>query len=278
MILTDNFVMIAYPKTGSSFARTIIKRLHDNKSFKLTSLLKTGKIPYLKEFLTHQNDIPGLYQEETLSQHGRVEQIPDEHKHKPVVSILRNPFTRYISLYEYGWYKSYPAIDKEKLLKLFPAFPELSFEDFLRYSDYTTSYRIPGITLKAEMGCLTVQFFQFFLKNPTEVIPVIDDDYIFSGKYIEQMPEIEFLRTDQLNEDLYAYLLKKGYPARFLEFIKNSAKVRPENTARSTDEKRKTFYTETLINKVQHKERLLLKICEDFGCSFERPRLSDRQE
>ncbi len=111
----------------------------------------------------------------------------------------------------------------------------------------------------------------FFFKDPSKIFPLIDDDYVFSGRYKDDMPQIEFLRTECLNSDLYDFLKKMGYPEKSLDFIKTKNIVRPENTPRKTEGQRKKYYSTELIEKVKYKERLLLRLCSDFGCAYEAP-------
>ncbi len=170
--------MLNFPKTGSSFARQAIKDLLGEKVFineffdNLILSLHLKKKPMFKEILPKPVLVPGLYPENSVGQHGTWEQIPLIHQNKPIISILRNPFARYISLYEFGWFKRYPVGKKEDISAKFPNFPELSFADYLDYLEYQIPFRIPGIKLKTDIGNQTIQFVQFFFQGPVKNISI----------------------------------------------------------------------------------------------------------
>jgi len=81
MIITDDFVMLNFPKTGSSFAREALKRLYANRNIIELMLPKITEKRY----------------RDRVDQHGTFRQIPLAHKNKPVLSITRNPLSRFQS-------------------------------------------------------------------------------------------------------------------------------------------------------------------------------------
>lgn len=273
MIITDKFVMINFPKTGSSFAQDVIKELHiRQKSLLHRILYKTDLIrrPLFKSIMLPKTEFPGLYTNQ-IDQHGRWEQIPECYRDRPILSIMRNPYERYVSMYEYKWWVENPIDKLENVKAEFPDFPDLSFKEYLRYHDFNIRYRLPGKKLLTEVGNLTVQFIQFFFKDPAYVFSVLDDNYIDSGAYKSDMPDVTFLRTENINKDLYRFLLNQGYPVEQLSFILEKKPIRPGNTKRLTDKERQKYLTQDVINLVERKERLLFKICADHGAKYDPP-------
>ncbi|MEO5344741.1 MAG: hypothetical protein H7842_15775, partial [Gammaproteobacteria bacterium SHHR-1] len=98
MIITDEFVMLNMPKTGSSFARHAIREIYSNCNPKRPC----------QELLVHQID--RQFAHKSPGQHGTRRQIPAAHRHKPIVTIRRQPEQRYLSGYLFRhWARELPA-------------------------------------------------------------------------------------------------------------------------------------------------------------------------
>jgi hypothetical protein len=100
MIITDKFVYIHMPKTGGTFVSTLLEKIHtargdgivrrradEKPKFSLSSLW-SSKPTFL--ILANQQD------NGDWNQHGTTAQIPAEHRHKPVLTTIRNPYDRYV--------------------------------------------------------------------------------------------------------------------------------------------------------------------------------------
>ena len=70
--------------------------------------------------------------------HGTSEQVPAIFGDRPRFTTIRNPFDRYVLLFEFGWWKSEhgerPWLDEAR--RRFPHFPDLSFAEFLDLTEY----------------------------------------------------------------------------------------------------------------------------------------------
>lgn len=75
---------------------------------------------------------------------------------------------------------------------------------------------------------------------------------------------VHFLRKENLNQELYEYLLSVGYPAQEIEFIVNAPKILPPKSTRGEDKKWKNYYTPELKKWVRMKERLLFAIFPEY--------------
>jgi Sulfotransferase domain len=271
MIITPKFVVLNFPKTGSTFVRTVLKEIEQKQSRSLFERLAYAtrlkqqpfqelKCPNLKE-----TRVPS--QRHIFDQHGTYEQVPLKYRDLPVVSVARNPFDGYVSRFEFRYWARYPVADPVRIRNMFPKFPDLSFAEFLDLGDYeTANHRIPDIKPKTELGSQTVLFIQMFFRNPRRTLTRIDEEFIDSGAYKQEIPKLHLLRTESLNQDLYDYLITMGYPSRDIEFIINRKKIQPpEGTRRTADRKWQDYYSPELMQRVYRKEKLLLKIFADFG-------------
>lgn len=273
MLITDYFVLINFPKTGSTFAREAISEIYKKRKEKL-SLLRNilyligyRRGCFLKELylpkIEFRNEKGGI-----TDQHGHYEQIPDEFRNKPVLSIVRDPVVRNISFYEYGWWKENYNAPLEEIISNFPTFPELDFSTYLKFQKLNSRYRDTGVVITDEVGVQTINFIQFYFKDPAEAFKKLNDNYINKGEYKDDLPDLTLLRTEHLNEDLYSYLIKAGFSANELDFIKNKKPVRPEQTERKTEKGRYSYIDDYIREKIRYSERYLYKIYSDFGIEY----------
>ena len=75
---------------------------------------------------------------------------------------------------------------------------------------------------------------------------------------------VHFLRKENLNQELYEYLLNIGYPAKAIEFILNAPKIVPGRNIRGEDKKWENYYTPELKKWVRMKEKLLFAIFPEY--------------
>lgn len=262
--------MINFPKTGSTFAMQVLDKLHRKKNNRLNRLLINlgmrnqdlykNLMLIQTEFISQDNP--------PIHQHGRWEQIPEQYKYMPVVSIVREPVNRNISNYEFRWWAQHPVARLEEIYQQFPGFPALDFEEYLAYQNFNTRYRDTGVVIPGDIGNQTVQFFQFFSMNPKKSFKMLNDHYIYDDVYRDDMPDLTLLKTEAINRDLYEFLLAKNYRKQDIAFILKENRIRPRKTGRLDDESRKNYLTENIIKDIKHKERYLYKIYSDYGIDY----------
>ncbi|RMD66615.1 hypothetical protein D6833_01285 [Candidatus Parcubacteria bacterium] len=264
MIITDQFVMLNFPKTGSSFVRTVLKRVHkyDTPYNRIRRMLHLGNKPPMVELILPVIDRqfpPGL-----RGQHGTYRQIPPEHRHKTIVSVTRNPFDRYVSTYLFGWWKTHLHVAEERLKQAFPHFPDLSFQEYYDLlHTFGRESRLKGISPPIDLGLHTIQFIQFYFKEPERVLSTIDDDYIQRKQYLADMAPVVFLHQENLNRELCQFLTDMGYPQEDIRFIREAERVNV--TDRPCDQyKPDRFYTPELIQDILARDRLLFDIFAEY--------------
>jgi len=124
MILTDDFVFLHPPKTGGTFAGAMIHRLYPDRRRQLLERLR-GVRPL------------GRPARQEVHKHAPRHRIPASHAHLPVPATVRSPYESYVSTYEFKeWAKGrrnpeFASYDWDRIEADFPAFPQLSFADFL---------------------------------------------------------------------------------------------------------------------------------------------------
>lgn len=276
MFISEHFVMINFPKTGTSFVRSCLNNIYADQINQANPFKKLAyKFHILAKPTCLDLMLPNIEYAQTSyhvpDQHGKVSQIPRIHRSKPVASICRNPFDRAVSGYEFGWWKDHLYDSIENIKFTFPNFPNLSFPEYLMLMDRQIYQRIPHSIQLDEIGIQTVEFMQYYFFDPISALTKIDDEYIYSGAYKQDMPKIKFLRTEYLNDDLFLYLSSLGFDNEDLLFIKKESQLRPGNTERSSDIDRAAYWTSELIETRLHKERYLFRMLEDHGIVYSPP-------
>lgn len=266
MLVTDRFIIINFPKTGSTFVRRALKRLHGHRTKTLQGMFASlfadrtaGPLQVLKfPNIRYRNENYGKPDE-----HGIYCQIPDDLlKGRDIVSVFRNPFEWYISAYLYGYWRTATLLHADEAMQEYPHFPNLSFKEFvLSRTKYMIPTMHPDIPISGDIGVLTVQFIHFFFKNPETTLRNIDRWYIDSNMYLEDMPDIRFLRTESLNNDLYRLLKDYGYSSKAIAFL---LKARAANTKRKQGDTEDSYYDDELRQFVLQKERLLFKLFPEY--------------
>jgi len=251
MILSPDFVFIHQPKTGGTFVTRVLCRL-------------------LNEPVGHADPNEPFVK---INKHGTCRDIPASHSCIPILAVVRNPFERYVSQYEFAWWKQDlpPWVDMEAVLSRFPHYPDLSFEEFVTGSEVLLQLnRNSALPPERRLGLQSEQFVRFFFRQP-EVFATIDDRYIEERRFEKDIFPIIFLRTHRLNQDLHDYLIAVGFESDRVRFILDEPRVRPsghpvEGEARnwSAVHDWSDYYTPTLRQFVKTRERLLLAMFPEF--------------
>ena len=237
MIITDRFVVINYPKTGTTFFRKVIKDIYENN----TTLAKR----FLYEFRLLQSPIRELmlpklygdYDPSVVDQHGVYRQIPPEDVKKTIVSIARNPLTKYISSFVFGWWKQHPPFDLAAVKEAFPTFPDLSFPDFYTLVNHPLvdedKLAIPGAR---SLGSYTRMFLVFYSKDPDVAV-----QRVLNGECLDNiLPAITFLHQEFLEDELEIFLREMSYEASHIRRVRTVGKLnvgsKEEKSAIKSDE------------------------------------------
>ena len=272
MLICDDFNILNFPKTGSTFVRDVIKEIYEAR-YKKNSLLKIAqrlKIiePPFTELLLPNFQSPNRNTRHGKGQHGAYCQIPERYIDKKIVAVIRNPYEIFLSTYKMGWWQKFYPLKKEELFKRFPEFPNLSINEYIELLKSSTENKT-----ELHLGSHTVQFIRIFFKNPENVLMNISENYITSEDlYKNDMPEnITFLRQENLNEELANYLSSYNFTPYEIEFVRSHKKVN-ESENKSIDNN--TIWTREALLYVAEYERFLFKIFKDLGADYPNPKIS----
>ncbi|MFW6303223.1 MAG: hypothetical protein ACOC2L_01260 [Candidatus Sumerlaeota bacterium] len=264
MLITRDFVMLNYPKTGSSFTRKALKKIHRHRDKGMRNLLIHLGLskPSLQEFLLPILDRHNP--EGKISQHGTYRQIPEVHRGKPVVSVIRNPLSRMVSAWRFGWWLDNPPAPAEQIQEQYPNFPNLGFREFYEMQeDIGLRNRLGKIQLPSPIGINTVHFIQFFFPDPASILCKIDADY-HAEDLKKEMPDITFLHQENLNEEFGRYLRQMGYREDEIAQIDKLGKV---NVTDDGQDKKHflDYYDDDMLQNALRKERLLFGLFPEYA-------------
>jgi len=263
VILTDAFVLLNFPRTGSTFVRSAVRRLHA-PWWDAFGLLDANPRPS-SGFRELTLPIDRTRKAERLgrrSQHGRWGQIPDSHRHLPVVSVVRHPLDHAVSSYLHEDWRMAPPADEAALRRRFPAWPRLDFGAYLEFEhEFALPDVLKGIRPAAEIGCLSAHFLRFFARDPDATLAGLTEDRIGSGALALDLPPIRWLRHDRLNDDLAAFLGEMGYPRGRID---RALRRRRENVSRERRGRPwRDFFTPETEARKRHRERLVFGMFPD---------------
>lgn len=287
MIITNSFVWINYPKTGSTFVRDVLRQIYTKiESDSIPSREKTifGFKDIIKKIERKIKDASvGLKAEIHLGNkqhwmfevlhpelrpstgdrygrptpHGTISQIPDKYSNLPIVSAIRNPVGRYISTYNYADWKRFDQLpdSMESILSYFPDFPNLDFNTFLAYINHY--YKIGKCVVGEDIfdvGPLSYDFLSFFTKNA-----LTENKNFYFGNWndlIQIKNKVTFLKFSSLNINLYHFLLECGFNQADISFILDKEPL--------NESSKKCIISSSSENSIKEKEWLLYKIFNEF--------------
>ena len=272
MIITKKFVVVNLPKTGSTFVRFAIKKIYGNrykKSFflKVAKRLNLLKAPYQELILPNIKFKKGVVNHS--DQHGVYSQIPKEDKNKTIISVVRNPYDRLISSYEFAFWKGRPALEKDILKANLPNFPELSIDEYIDYLILVGENSFENKPQNLKIGHFSLQFIYFYFKDPNCVIQNLDTKYLESDTLFEKdMAQITFLKQESLNTDLITFLQQQGFKNEELEFIKLENKV---NETENKINDRSKLITPKVIEYIENYEQFYTKVLKTREINYMNP-------
>ena len=264
MIITDKFVMLNFPKTGSTFAREAIKLVYGKKDLNYKNFFyKTGILtPGIFELILPKID-EGPYNG-IMDQHGKYIQIPLKHRDKPILSIIRNPFSRYVSSYFFNWWKEVLPVDLKTILEFYPSFPDLSFKEFYDYNyHFNSDIHLRGITPQLIMGETSLYFIHFFSKDSISLLKRINTDYFENKEFIKDFSHIHFIHQENLVSELKSFLIEQGFSKSKIDRVDQLKRIN-EN---KYPEKIKNFmdmYDDELVKKVLLHDRFLFELFPEY--------------
>lgn len=266
MIITNDFVLLNFPKTGSTYARNRIKEIYEKKDSYSKLLRKLGlNKNYCIDLILPIYRTLSAQKAKRHTPHGAYYQIPTEHNDKPVYAVIRNPFDLYVSQFEFKeWGKNAEYIfDVDKMKRQYPHWPEIHFKEFVEIaSTELVNDLLCNKASMAKIGRQSLNFIKFFAKDPDEIIDKLTDEYLDSEDILLEFNHINFLQNESLNDDLLHMLLGMGYKSNDLKELRKDIR---DNVSDSRKQQTwEEYYDAALKQKVRYLERLLFRLFPEY--------------
>lgn len=264
MFVTKDFVYIHQPKTGGTFVAALLKRIHEARGDRVEVLTidpaaPTG-LPPIGEGRALKLMLQGRYQ------HGRRAEIPLEYRDRPVLATIRNPYDRYVSQFEFAWWRQLPEMfgPIEEVRKVYPRYPDLTFEDFVRLTNAVSVPYRRDREPDETPGFHTQQFIEYFSREPDEALARLSDDELAMAGWESDLRHVCFVNQAHLNTELHAFLLGMGYSPAATAFVVDADRIWPPEGGRPPDHDWRPYYSPALKTFVRRKERLLFRLFPQF--------------
>lgn len=258
MIITDRFVYLHLGKTGGTFVELVMERLH--------------QVPKGLYYNTVRPDHQATFG--NYDQHECYTDLAPEYRDRPVLSTIRDPFDWYVSLYEFGWWKTHPGtlFDDARMADLYPSYPDLSFPEFIgAITDFRPGVlhpvginrSSPGPFADADVGYYTYLFVFSLFADPAGVLGqpgLRDRDDPAWG----EMPRTRFVTTCNLNRGLHEFLLEMGYGADEVAFVPTLGRVNQTETRKASAGTWAEYYTPEMLSMIRRKDRLIFGMFPQF--------------
>jgi hypothetical protein len=227
LLVTRQFVYLHQPKTGGTFVAATLDRIHHARGARVETvwLDASREAPppspvgddLTRVMLTMRN------------QHGTRRDIPATCADRPVVATVRSPYDRYVSQYEFAWWRVYPEMfgPVDLVREQHPGYPELTFAEFVELVNAAPLADAPCPTAEAAPGLHTRQFVEHFFLDPGAALAQLSDPAAWRGAWRAELDGILFLNQEHLNEELHAFLLTMDYPPVEIAFVLDAGRIRP---------------------------------------------------
>jgi len=265
LIVTDRFVLLNYPRTGSTFVREVLRTLYGRRDSSWDRALQhvlPGRTGF-RELLLPIYRTRSARRERRRSQHGCYAQIPQVHRGKPVLSVARHPMDRLVSQYEHRFWRDHPPAEAREIRRRLPSFPDLSFTEFLELqASFGLEAVLQGLQLRADVGSQTVHFLRFYHPHPDEALACLTDEVVDSGRLRLELPVVHFIHLERLAEELRGFLHSVGFEESETEFLVDKP---PVNVARERGSRpwREYFSVEQILE-FRRRERLLFQVFPEY--------------
>jgi hypothetical protein len=227
MLITDKFVYVHQPKTGGTFVTAVVAALHKLRSDRVETFHIDGEAGWSELPPTGSGTVVRVLLS-TRNQHGTRRDVPLQYRDRPILGTIRNPYDRYVSQFEFSWWRVYPEMfgPVENVRQQYPRYPELTFPEFVELTN-TVSIPYKAVNSGFTSGFHTQQFVEYFFSDPATAYPQLHDEVAVDRIWKTERTGLYLLNQEHLGEQLYAFLLQIGYAPEEVEFVRDAKWIRP---------------------------------------------------
>lgn len=251
MILTEKLVFLHMGKTGGTFVTKALERMYHPWLVALLrryNLFFLGNLRYYKLYRSPIRICRNGEVRVLRSQHDFMEGIPPAFRGKPVLSCVRNPYDRYVSLYRFGWWKKEPSRSVREIKKKHPNYPDFTFREFLDFFRDEIEFEKRKLGYRTRYGIYTYKFVQMYYPEYRDIL--------MRKEFRLEMPDVRFLEQENLSEELRAALLELGYPEKRTAHIPEMEKINKSRDSRDF----RDYYDEETAERIYEYEKPIFEL------------------
>lgn len=140
-----------------------------------------------------------------------------------------------------------------------PHFPDLSFSEFIDLCAEAAD--VYNMELGSDAGLYSHGLLRFYCSDPAVTARDFADTNGADG-HRPNMFDVDFIATDRVSEQLYTYLVDRGYEADDVEFIRNLGRILPMGRGRDEWQAWEDYYDDRLLALIKKMDRVGLGIYE----------------
>lgn len=259
MLVTAKFVYIHQPKTGGTFVSAMLRRLHEARGGTATTVWIDPDRPAPLPAVAADDVLTVMLP--TRHQHGARRNIPAAYRDRPILATVRNPYDRYVSQYEFAWWRRYPEMfgPVADVKRGYPNYPDLTFDEFLRITnEISVPFRSANHPAETP-GFHTQQFVESFFSDPEAAYPRLLEESFTTPWCADELRGIWFVDQTHLNDQLADRLSAWGYAPSDTQAVREAPHIWPPEGGRAADHGWQPYYTPQSMAFVRHKERWLFE-------------------
>ena len=259
MLVTETFIYLHQPKTGGTFVTALLTQLLEARG---------ARVETVEIDPSDRSALPAVPPGGALNlmfsgrhQHGGRQHIPPPLADRPILATIRNPYDRYVSQYEFAWWRKAPAMfgPIEDVRQRHPSYPDLTFAEFVHLTnDVSVRYRAPSHP-DGTPGFHTQQFVEYFFPEPEAAYPRLADSAFSHGVFDRELRGVRFIDQARLNDELAEALLAMGYGAADAQIVRRADRIWPPEGGRAAGSAWAPYYTAELEAFVRRQERWLFE-------------------
>jgi hypothetical protein len=119
-----------------------------------------------------------------------------------------------------------------------------------------------------ELGRQTVEFVNFFFRDPRKALQSLSNDYVDSGAFRVDMADMTFLRQERLRKELASFLERFGFAE---DEVALCHKLPPVNRTIGGAADRQSLWTKEALATVATRERFLFRMLAHLGIDCQEP-------
>lgn len=263
MIVTDRFVLLNFPRTGSTFARDAVARAYGVGGWFGAVRRVLASTPGFRELWLPIDRTETAARARRRSQHGAYSQIPKSARGLPVVSVVRCPYDRAVSLFEARFWRDQPCADVAALRARAPRFPDITFSEYLELAhEFGRADVSRGRPPAGDVGVQTLHHLKFYARDVDAMMACVAAGGVDAGAHRALLGEVRYLRHERLGAELADFLEGVGLEPRRVAPIR---RLPPRNRARARAGRPWTdYFSPTERATFRRRERVLFELFPEY--------------